>query len=83
MLQVVRRAHREECSYVEFMLHSSEFMPGGSPTFPGEREIDTMYGHLEELFAESSRYFAGATLAEFRETGCFPKTGGKLQRTVW
>jgi len=82
MLQVVRRAHQEQRSCVEFMLHSSEFMPGGSPTFPGEREIDTMYGHLEELFAESSRFFAGATLAEFRETGVFPNTDSTLQRTA-
>jgi hypothetical protein len=82
MLRIVRRALREECSCIEFMLHSSEFMPGGSPTFPGEREIDAMYGHLEELFAESSRFFAGSTLTEFRETGAFPKTGSTLPRIV-
>jgi len=73
MLRIVRRAVREERSCVEFMLHSSEFMPGGSPTFPGEREIDTLYGHLEQLFAESSGFFAGATLAEFRETVAFQR----------
>jgi len=66
MLRVVRRAAAEKRPYVEFMLHSSEFMPGGSPTFPGEREIETLYAHLEELFAFSSRHFSGATLAEYR-----------------
>jgi hypothetical protein len=49
------------------MLHSSELMPGGSPTFSTEREIDLLYAHLDELFAESSRFFAGATLAGFRD----------------
>jgi hypothetical protein len=67
MLRVVRSAVHEQRPCVEFMLHSSEFMPGGSPTFSTEREIDLLYAHLDELFAESSRFFAGATLAEFRD----------------
>lgn len=65
---MVRRAAREARPCVEFILHSSELMPGGSPTFPGEHEIETLYAHLEELFAVSSQFFRGGTLAEFAES---------------
>lgn len=68
MLRLVRRAAQQARPCVEFMLHSSEFMPGGSPVFPGEREIETLYAHLDELFATASRHFSGATLAEFAGT---------------
>jgi peptidoglycan/xylan/chitin deacetylase (PgdA/CDA1 family) len=75
MLRVVRRAAAERAPCVEFMLHSSEFMPGGSPTFATERDIDVLYEHLEALFAESSRYFSGATLAEFSDALTAPNNG--------
>ena len=65
MLRIVRRAVREKRSCVEFMLHSSEFMAGGSPTFPDTQHIETLYQHLEELFSEAHKSFAGATLTEF------------------
>ena len=47
---LVRRARVEERAYVEFMLHSSEFMPGGSPTFRTERDVDRLFDDLHELF---------------------------------
>src|SRR5439155_1413885 len=49
MLQVAREA-REGAAHVEFMLHSSELMPGGSPSFPDASDIDRLYEHLEILF---------------------------------
>jgi hypothetical protein len=76
MLRIVKRAARTQQSYVEFMLHSSELMPGGSPTFPGADDIEKLYGDLEALFAEASRTFAGATLREFAATFTgVPNTG--------
>lgn len=51
--------------YVEFMLHSSEFMPGGSPTFKDEASINKLYRDLEELFAWLAERTQGMTLAEF------------------
>jgi hypothetical protein len=68
MLRVVRKALREQRPYVEFMLHSSEFMPGGSPTFPSEGSIESLYADLEQLFATASRDFTGMTLTEFAQT---------------
>ena len=66
MLDIVKRAEEDGRPYVEFMLHSSELMPGGSPTFPDEHSIETLYNHLEQLFAVAARAFKGATLREYR-----------------
>jgi hypothetical protein len=57
---------QSNAGYIEFMLHSSELMPGGSPTFPSEWAVDLLYDHLEQLFAKSQADFRGATLSEFR-----------------
>ena len=47
------------------MLHSSEFMPGGSPTFKDEAAIEGLYQDLEALFSWLSDKTVGMTLAEF------------------
>jgi len=52
-------------SYVEFMLHSSELMPGGSPRFKNELSIQKLYKDLEALFDEANKNFEGCTLSEF------------------
>jgi hypothetical protein len=83
MFRVLRKALRERRAYVEFMLHSSEFMPGGSPTFPSEESIERLYRDMEKLFARAARHFRGATLSEFaasRET-TVPR-GGVLSGTT-
>lgn len=68
-LQALRKLLRERrsASYIEFMLHSSELMPGGSPTFRTEHSIELLHDHLEQLFAEARAHYRGATLHEFRE----------------
>ncbi len=55
------------CSYLQFMLHSSELMPGGSPTFPDSASIERLYDHLERLFESTRHSFTGSTLAGFRD----------------
>ena len=52
--------------YAQFMLHSSELMPGGSPRFPTPSSIDHLYRDLESLFGSMEDLYAGHTLAEFR-----------------
>jgi hypothetical protein len=48
------------------MLHSSEFMPGGSPTFRDERSIEKLYSDMEQLFATAQvRGYVGCTLADY------------------
>ena len=74
LLALVADIHAQHGDYAEFMLHSSELMPGGSPYFPRASDIDELYGDLERLFSFVAGRFVGATLAEYRER--FP-TGGK------
>jgi hypothetical protein len=38
------------CDYLEFMIHSSELMPGGSPYFKDSKSIEQMYNTIEALF---------------------------------
>lgn len=59
-------AEQRSFDYVEFMLHSSEFMPGGSPSFPTESAIERLYERLEALFERARDRFVGRTLAEYR-----------------
>jgi hypothetical protein len=67
MLELARRARDERPPHLEFMLHSPELMPGGSPMFQGAAQIDRLYETLEILFEELARGCRGMTLAEFRD----------------
>lgn len=53
--------------YLMFMLHSSELMPGGSPSFTSEREVDLLYECLEKLFYHISQNFEGVTLKDYHD----------------
>lgn len=66
LLRVLEMVRRERRPYAQFVIHSSELMPGGSPKLPDGRAIDAMYADIEALF-QSARDFTGQTLSEFRE----------------
>lgn len=65
MIDVAQKTLAEGADYVEFMLHSSEFMPDGSPTFKTAADIDRLYGDLEQLFSWLHGRTQGMTLAEY------------------
>lgn len=65
MLSILHYAEKKDRPCVEFMIHSSELMPGGSPTFPDKDSIERLYDNLEALFAAAHGRFQGATLEEF------------------
>ncbi|OZG74915.1 deacetylase [Hahella sp. CCB-MM4] len=67
MKKVLDEAIRKNRPYVEFILHSSEFMPGGSPTFKTNESIEALYRDLTQLFEYTRRHFIGLTLTEFAE----------------
>lgn len=73
MKRVAKQSLDEGHDYVEFMLHSSEFMPGGSPTFTTEEHIERLYHDLEQLFSWLADRTVGKTLAEYY----LDKTGTK------
>ena len=69
MLGVVDWAREQEIPVLEFMLHSSEFMPGGSPTFETAEQIERLYVQLDTLFSYiATSGLRGMTLAEYRAT---------------
>ncbi|MEI6027436.1 MAG: deacetylase [Betaproteobacteria bacterium] len=67
MLGIVRRAVAQRWPHLEMVLHSSELMPGGSPSFADGRSIEALYRDLRVLFRSVSAHFRGMTLAEFAQ----------------
>ncbi|WP_343529633.1 polysaccharide deacetylase family protein [Yokenella regensburgei] len=65
MQDVVTRTLADGSDYVEYMLHSSEYMPGGSPTFKTPDDIERLYDSLEHFFAWLQPQVQGMTLAEY------------------
>jgi hypothetical protein len=65
MLQAARDARAANVAHMEFMLHSSELMAGGNPTFITASDIERLYEYLHRLFEELSDWCRGTTLKEF------------------
>lgn len=83
LLHILSIARQEQRPYVEFMLHSSELMPGGSPTFPSRESIEALYDTLEALFTAAQDVFEGCTLSDYYlhlvpETSQLPSWKGDL-----
>jgi len=66
MLDVANQARAEGAAHLQFMLHSSELMPGGSPSFRDASDIERLYERLEMLFGQLRGWCRGMTLQEFR-----------------
>lgn len=67
MKSVVEKTLENGSDYVEFMLHSSELMPAGSPTFTTEQQIEGLYEDLSNLFAWLAEKTEGKTLSEYHQ----------------
>lgn len=65
MQQVIKTTLAGGSDYIEYMLHSSEYMPGGSPTFKTAEDIEKLYQDLEKLFIWLQPKVTGMTLAEY------------------
>ena len=65
MLHLASVLKEDKTDYLMFMLHSSELMPGGSPTFKSNEEIENLYNDLERLFAYIATFCEGKTLKEY------------------
>ena len=67
MIGLVGWAKGKGLPALEFMLHSSELMPGGSPKFRTSEDIDHLYKSLNTLFRTVAEAGCeGMTLREFR-----------------
>ncbi len=65
MLYLIEQYKNSDLDYLMFMIHSSELMPGGSPTFQTEGGIAILYEHLEIIFQEISKSYVGVGLEEY------------------
>lgn len=65
LLDLARSARTQGRQHVEFMIHSSELMPGGSPYFRSRRSVEGLYADLEALFACVASGYDPMTLTEF------------------
>jgi hypothetical protein len=62
-------SQRADIDYVEFMIHSSELMPGGSPYFPDQMSVTHLYEVMEGVFSKAQRLgYQGITLREYYKT---------------
>ncbi|WP_130836652.1 deacetylase [Lachnoclostridium sp. Marseille-P6806] len=67
MLTLLNNLERSEPdSDLLFTLHSSELMPGGSPSFPDEASIEALYREMEQVFSRAERAgYRGVTMREY------------------
>lgn len=57
---------KEGEDYLEFMMHSSELMPGGSPYFKTEAEVEQLFQIMEEYFSWIRKEgYTGITLSDY------------------
>lgn len=68
MKNIIDRIVKENGEYAEFMIHSSEFMPGGGPKHQGEKEVQRLFKTMEDLFKYAfDRGFRGYTFATWEQ----------------
>ncbi len=79
MLWLERQVANSSSEYIMFMLHSSEFMPGGSPTFRDEAAVENLYIQLEKLFDRASSDFEGESIGSFARNLI---SGNSLERST-
>jgi hypothetical protein len=65
MKRLMSIVEKENAGYAEFMIHSSELMPGGSPYCRTEEDVENMYMKMDMLFKSVADRYSGATLSEY------------------
>ncbi|MDR2406878.1 MAG: hypothetical protein LBE13_02025 [Bacteroidales bacterium] len=68
MLSLINTIQMSDANYLMFMLHSSELMPGGSPTFKTVESIECLYKDLEIIFNKIAENFKGVTIKDYYES---------------
>ena len=65
MLDLVQEQSESRASYLEFMIHSTELMPFGSPTFQTDGDIEKLYQDMETLFERIAKEYQGIGLSDY------------------
>jgi hypothetical protein len=67
MIALVESAVEDGWGVLEFMIHSSDLMPNGSPTFRTGEQVELLYQHVTSLFNRLESLGArGITLGDYR-----------------
>lgn len=48
--RLLNKLEDNDDDYIEFLMHSSEFMPGGTGYFRNENDIENLYKYIDILF---------------------------------
>ena len=66
LITLTEQVEREESDYLEFMIHSSEFMLGGSPYYKNAEEIEMLFEIMDKYFMYiTKKGYIGSSLAEY------------------
>ena len=66
MMGILDFVNTQGTDYIEFMIHSSELMPGGSPTFSGKGQIEYLYRDMDMLFEQiKGKGYQGIGLTDY------------------
>ena len=66
LITLTEQVEREQSDYLEFMIHSSEFMLGGSPYYKNAEEIEVLFEVMDKYFAYiTKKGYIGSSLAEY------------------
>lgn len=67
-IDIYKSAESNKLPCLEFMIHSSELMPGGSPYAKDRKAVEFIYGRLDEMFKFlKQKNINGAALSRFAE----------------
>lgn len=65
MILILFKMIYEKKDYIEFMIHSSELMPGGSPVFKTVDSIEKLYYDMEIFFSIAAKYCKGIGISDY------------------
>lgn len=68
MIFLSQAINKDGEDYLEFMVHSSELMPGGSPYFKSEEDIEFLYRIMRQYFQwVAEKGYKGVSLSNYAE----------------
>lgn len=66
LMIITRTVEKDNKGYLEFMIHSSELMPGGSPYFKDEQDIEVLFSIMDSYFEWVANHgYLGYSLSQF------------------
>lgn len=68
MLKLIKVVEKQGIPYLEFMIHSTELMPGGSPYTKDQMQVERFYERMEKVFETVTKSgYQGIILRDYYE----------------